>query len=288
MLKPILMEMQKIVLGRGAGSITVRIVLIVMICWLVVRLLRPFLTRLERAFLTTKDSSDPIINKRVATIFGMFKTVSRLAIFATGFVFCLDQVGINVGPILAGAGIAGLVVGLGAQNLIRDLIAGFFMIMEGQIHIGDTAVLNGTEGLVETITFRTVSLRHVSGDLHIFQNGSITALSNKTCGWSAYVLDVGLSYKENVDQFIEQMRLVSETMQTDGAYQHSFLGPIEIFGVEAFGQNGFTIKARIKTKPGDQWHIGREYRRRLKNECDLRGISLTAPHKENQVSLSLP
>jgi small conductance mechanosensitive channel len=282
MLKHVLKEMQEMILGRGSASIGFRIVLVIICGFIAVRLLRFFLNRLERAFLTTKDSSDPIINKRIATLFEMLKAVSRFTVFSSVLIICLYQAGVDIGPILAGAGIVGLVVGLGAQNLIRDMIAGFFIIIERQIHLGDTAVLNGTEGLVEAITFRTVSLRHVSGDLHIFQTGSITALSNKTCGWSAYVIDVGVRYQEDPDKVMERLRQVSEKMREEGAYQNSFLGPIEIFGVDQFGNNGFTIRARIKTKPGAQWVIGREYRRRLKNECDLQGIVLTAPHNDNR------
>ncbi len=273
------------ILGRGSGSIGFRIVLIIIFGFIAVRLLRFFLNRLELVFLTTKDSSDPIINKRIATLFGMLKAVSRFAVGSSVLIICLYQAGVNIGPILAGAGIVGLVVGLGAQNLIRDLIAGFFIIIERQIHLGDTAVLNGTEGLVEAITFRTVSLRDVSGDVHIFQNGSITALSNKTCGWSAYVIDVGVGYQEDVDKVMERMRHVSEKMREEAMYQGSFLGPMEIFGVDQFGNNGLTIRARIKTMPGAQWMIGREYRRRLKNECDLQGIVLTAPYRDNQLTL---
>ena len=284
-MKSVFREIQKMVLGHELGSIVFRVVLIVTAGFIAARLLCFFLTRLERALLTTKDSSDPIINKRLTTLFGMLKAVSRFAIGSSVLVVCLDQSGVNIGPILAGAGIVGLVVGLGAQNLIRDLIAGFFIIMEGQIHLGDTAVLNGREGLVEAITFRTVTLRDIGGVVHIFPNGSITTVSNKTCEWSAYIIDVGVGYQEDVDKVMDTMRRVAEKMREDGAYRSSFLGPMELFGIDEFGNFGVTIKARIKTKPGDQWVVGREYRRRLKNDCDRNGIVLTAPHRDNQILL---
>ncbi|MEK7748194.1 MAG: mechanosensitive ion channel family protein [Nitrospirota bacterium] len=295
--KALLKDLDKIIWGRGSGPMVIRITLLMIIGFLAARFIRLFLTRLERALLSKNGSSDPIINKRMSTLFGMFRAVCRLSIWVTVLIFCLDQMGVNIGPILAGAGIVGLVLGLGAQNLIRDWIAGFFIIVEGQIHLGDTAVINSVEGLVEGITFRTITLRDTSAVVHYFSNGSIASLANRTCGWSAYVVEVAISYKEDIGKVIEQMQLVADAMRAETIYQNSFLetvGPlsqsssfhaIEIFGVETFGDSGVTILSRIKTKPGAQWAIGREYRRRLKNQCDTMGVTLMAPHRDTLVKL---
>ena len=118
----------------------------------------------------------------------------------------LDQIGLDITPILAGAGIVGLAVGFGAQNLVRDVINGFFMILENQIRVGDVAVVNGTGGLVEAISFRTITLRDLSGTVHIFPNGTVTTLANMTKEWSAYVMDIGVAYKEDTDRVVEIMR----------------------------------------------------------------------------------
>jgi small conductance mechanosensitive channel len=283
--KLLLRDLHKMVWGRGEGPMMVRIILLIIIGFLAARLVHAFLTRLERALLIQKGSSDPMINKRMSTLFGTLRAVCRLAIWLTVIIFCLDQAGVNIGPILTGAGIAGLVVGLGAQSLIRDWIAGFFIILEGQIHLGDTAVINGVEGVVEGIAFRAVTLRDTSAVVHYFTNGTITSLANRTAGWSAYVVEVAISYKEDIGKVIGEMRSVADAMRGEEAYRSSFLEPIEIFGVEAFGDLGVTILSRIKTKPGAQWKVGREYRCRLKTQCDLCGITLMAPYRETLVKL---
>ncbi|MEK7286567.1 MAG: mechanosensitive ion channel family protein [Nitrospirota bacterium] len=282
MLQPklLLKDLHKMVWGRGEGPMMIRIILLIIIGFLATRFVHLFLTRLERA-LIQKGAPDPMTHKRMSTLFGTLRAVCRLAIWLTVLIFCLDQAGVNIGPILTGAGIAGLVLGLSAQNLIRDWIAGFFIIVEGQIHLGDTAVINGVEGVVEGITFRTVTLRDTSAVVHYFSNGAISALANRTAGWSAYVVEVAISYKEDIGKVIDLMRLVANAMRKDVTYRDSFLEPIQIFGVEAFGDLGVTILSRIKTKPGAQWDIGREYRCRLKNQCDALGVTLMAPHRDH-------
>jgi small conductance mechanosensitive channel len=179
-----------------------------------------------------------------------------------------------VRPILAGAGIVGLAVGFGAQYLVRDVIAGFFLVLEDQVRVGDVAVVNGTGGVVETVTFRTVVLRDDAGTVHIFPNGSVTTLANMTKGWSGYVVDVEIGYKEDPDRVIAAMRRVAEELRRDPAYGPLILEPIEIFGVDGFKEAGIVIKARLKTLPIRQWSVGREYRRRLVRAFAAEGIEV--------------
>lgn len=145
----------------------------------------------------------------------------------------LDQIGLDITPILAGAGIVGLAVGFGAQNLVRDVINGFFMILENQIRVGDVGVVNGTGGLVEAITFRTITLRDQSGTVHIFPNGTVTTLANMTKDWSAYVMDIGVAYKEETDRVVTIMRQVGNELQQDPKSGKKILEPIEVMGVDA-------------------------------------------------------
>lgn len=259
-----------------------RILLVIVAGLIAMRIIRFLLHRLEDFLIKTKEPTEAVpgaTRKRVTTLVGILTTIGRFAIWTVVVVICLDQVGVNVAPILAGAGIAGLALGFGAQNLVRDVISGFFIILEDQVRVGDVAIINGTGGLVEAITFRTIVLRDLAGVVHVFPNGSVNDLSNMTKGWSAYVIDVGVAYKEDTDRVVEIMRQVSEEMREDPDFGSKILEPIEIFGVDDFAESQVTIKARLKTFPIQQWAVGREYRRRLKKAFDAHQIEIPFPHR---------
>lgn len=170
-------------------------------------------------------------------------------------------------------------MGFGAQNLVKDVISGFFMILENQVRVGDVAIVNGTGGLVEQINFRTIVLRDLSGVVHIFPNGSVNTLANMTREWSAYVLDIGVAYKENVDRVMDVMRAVGAELRADEKYGALMIEDIEISGVDKFDDSAVVIRARLKTLPIKQWEVGREYRRRLKHAFDREGIEIPFPHR---------
>ena len=267
--------------GTAIAKSGVRIILVLVAGYLAVRFLRVGLRRLEEILVRTGERSEVVrgaTRKRVTTLTGLLLTLGLVAVWAVAVVICLDQIGLDVTPILAGAGIVGLAVGFGAQNLVRDVISGFFLVLENQVRVGDVAVVNGTGGLVEAITFRTIVLRDLAGVVHVFPNGTINTLANMTMGWSGYVLDVGVAYKEDTDRVIEVMTEVAGELRDDPRFGPSMLEPIEIFGVDAFRDSEVTIKARLKTVPSHQWNVGREYRRRLKKAFDARGIEIPFPH----------
>jgi small conductance mechanosensitive channel len=201
-----------------------------------------------------------------------------LLLWLTVSLMVLMEFGIEIGPIIASAGIVGLAVGFGAQNLVRDFISGFFIILENQIRVGDVAIINGTGGLVENINFRTTVIRDLSGVVHIFANGSITTLSNLTNEWSAYVFDIGVAYKENTDRVIEVMRAVGKSMREDEKYGDLMLEDVDVFGVDKFADSAIVIKGRLRTKPIRQWEVGREFLRRVKLAFDEHGIEIPFPH----------
>lgn len=216
--------------------------------------------------------------KRINTLVGIIRGLVKIVLWTIFLMIILKKIGIDIGPILASAGILGLAVGFGAQELVRDFISGFFILLENQIRTGDVAIINGTGGLVEKIELRTITLRDLSGVVHIFQNGKINTLSNMTKEWSAVVLEIGVAYKEKVDTVMEMMQSVGEKIKEDDEFGKSILQPIEIFGLDKFGDSAIVIKARIKTKPGMQWTIGREYRKRLKVMFDENNIEIPFPH----------
>jgi small conductance mechanosensitive channel len=191
----------------------------------------------------------------------------------------LRELGVDIAPILASAGIVGLAVGFGAQNLVRDVISGFFMILENQVRVGDVAIVNGTGGLVERVNFRTIVLRDLSGVVHVFPNGAINTISNMTSEWSAYVFDIGVAYKEDVDRVIQIMRDTGKALREDKKFGPLMVDDIEVFGVDQFADSAVVIKGRLRTKPIKQWDVGREYRRRLKYAFDEAGIEIPFPHR---------
>lgn len=188
---------------------------------------------------------------------------------------------INIGPILASAGIVGLAVGFGAQELVRDFISGFFILLEDQIRTGDVAIINGTTGTVEKIEMRTTTLRDASGVVHIFQNGKINSLSNMTKGWSAIVVDIGVAYKEDTDHVNEIMKQVGDELMKDAAWQSILMG-VDLWGVDSFGDSSVILKVKLTTKSGQQWAASREFRRRIKKAFDAQHIEIPFP----QVSLN--
>ncbi len=215
-----------------------------------------------------------VTRARAATLTSVLRTLALVSLWSVVAVICLSQLGFDVRPILAGAGIVGLAVGFGAQYLVRDVIAGFFMVMEDQVRVGDVAVVNGTGGLVEAVTFRAIVLRDLAGTVHTFPNGSVTTLANMTKGWSGYVVDVEIGFKEDPDRVIAVMRRVDEELRGDPAHGPLILEPIEIFGVDSFKETSVVIKARLKTLPIQQWTVGREYRRRLMLAFGAEGIEV--------------
>jgi small-conductance mechanosensitive channel len=213
-------------------------------------------------------------SKRINTLLGILKGLGNIIIWAVFIMTLLKKLGIDVGPILAGAGILGLAIGFGAQELVRDFISGFFILLENQVRAGDYAIINGTDGLIESIELRTITMRDLSGVVHVFQNGKVDRLSNMTKEWSAIILDIGVAYKEDVDHVMRIMQDVGEKMISDQNYKEKILEPLLIMGLNKFDDSAVVIRARLKTIPGEQWAMGREYRRRLKIVFDEKGIQL--------------
>lgn len=240
------------------------------------------LKRLKKVIIATVHSDQENLlekEKRATTLINIARGTIIIALWAIFILIFLKELGMDIAPILAGAGIVGLAVGFGAQELVRDGISGFFLLLENRIRTGDVIVINGTGGLVEGINLRTVTLRDLSGVVHTFQNGKIDTLANMTKDWSAMVFDIGIAYKENVDRVIQSVQEVGDKLQADEEYKSKIMDPIEIFGLDKFGDSAVVIKARIKTYPSQQWVVGREFNKRLKAEFDAQGIEIPFPHR---------
>jgi moderate conductance mechanosensitive channel len=219
------------------------------------------------------------LEKRAATIGAIIRKTIAVVVWAVAIVMVLQELNFDIAPILAGAGVIGLAVGFGAQNLVRDVISGLFMLVENQISVNDIAIVNGTGGLVEEVNLRTTVLRGLDGTVHIFPNGAITSLSNMTHGFSYYVFDVGVAYKEDTDRVIEVLKDISEEMRQSQEYGPLILEPLDALGVDQFGDSAVIIKVRVKTLPAAQWQVGREMNRRIKKRFDAEGIEIPFPHR---------
>jgi small conductance mechanosensitive channel len=257
------------------------LILITLVYILVLRLIRRLQVSITGFFLDRleKQASDNFQErqKRVNTLAGIIALGLRVALVFVYILIFMDRLGIAIGPLLASAGIVGLAVGFGAQELVRDVISGFFLLLEDQVRVADVVSINGTAGVVESVELRTVKLRDVSGTLHIFQNGKINTLANLTKDWSAMVFDIGVAYKENVDQVMKVISEVGEDLRLNSEHGIHILEPIEVSGLNEFAASSLLIRARIKTVPGKQWEIGREFRKRLKIAFDREKIEIPFP-----------
>ena len=260
-----------------------RILLILIVVWIGLRVIRAALTRLQKRLAQPQEAKDEVeaaeTAKRADTLVRLLRKGIVIIVWTMAGLIVLREIGMDIGPILASAGILGLAVGFGAQNLVRDVISGFFIILENQARVGDVAIINSEAGIVEAINFRTTILRDLSGTVHVFPNGTITSLANMTRDWSAYLLDMGVAYKEDTDHVIEVMRRVAGELRTDEYFGPLTLQDMEVFGVQQFADSAVVIRVRLRTRPMHQWEVGREYLRRIKKAFDDEGIEIPFPHR---------
>jgi small-conductance mechanosensitive channel len=260
------------------GTRLVRIIGILVGAYVLLRIVHMAVIQMERLV----EDSDPTLmseaEKRAKTLGKIINSAGYVLVLGVALMMILSEFGIDIMPIITGAGIAGLAIGFGAQNLVRDIISGFFLLLEDQIRVGDVAMINGTGGSVEAIKLRTTVLRDLQGVVHIFPNGEIKQVANMTKEFSYYVINVGVAYKENVDEVMDTLKVIGEELRQDSKFALLILDPLEILGVDDFSDSQVTIKIRIKTKPLMQWTVGRELRRRIKNTFDREGIEIPFPH----------
>jgi small-conductance mechanosensitive channel len=255
----------------------IRLLLVLIIWYALHQLVGLLVRRLERRLLITTDlttESQFDARKRVGTLIGLLKQVINIFLFVILAMVLLMQLGVQVGPLIAGAGIIGVAVGFGAQYLVRDIITGFFMVLENQVRVGDVVTINGTGGLVELLTLRTIVLRDGTGTVFVFPHGTVTTLSNSTRDWSAYIFNVQVAYKEDPDRATLAIREVFDQLKNDPVIGAKIIADVEVYGVDKLDSSTMTIQGRIKTRPGMQSDVGRAFLRRLKAVFIERGIEL--------------
>ncbi len=190
----------------------------------------------------------------------------------------LGELGLRIGPLLAGAGVVGVALGFGAQTLVKDFLTGIFLLIEDIVAVGDIVRIGDSSGVVEEMTLRTIRLRAYDGTLHVIPFGEAQIVHNLTKTFSFYVFEIQISYGSDIGQAMQIMRTVSAELQQDPEFTQKILEPLDVAGVDALGDSGVVLKARIKTLPGDQWGVGRELNRRIKLAFDEAGVEIPFPH----------
>jgi small conductance mechanosensitive channel len=249
---------------------------ILLVTFVFVGLVVDFSTFASRKF-TEAGGNGIAISRKRKTLIPLLGTTVKYAALAIGGLVALQQLGVNITPILAGMGIVSLAVGFGAQTLVKDIINGLFMLFEDSLGVGDVVTIKGTGGLVEAVNLRTLRLRDLDGRVHVIPNSQVEVISNMTKDFSYYVLDVNVAYREDTDEVIALLREIDEGMRHDVAFAADMLEPIDIMGVDRFADSAVVIRARLKTKPIRQWYVGREFNRRMKKVFDEHGIEIPFP-----------
>ncbi len=242
-------------------------------------LLQAGLKKLERAIGEKDVIRESETTLRIKTLVKLFSWLGTIIVVGIVIYMVLADFGLDVAPLLAGAGIIGLAFGFGGQYLIRDLMNGFFILLEGQYRINDVVQIGDFGGLVESINLRTTTLRDLEGRVVIIPNGEVKTVINFTKEFAHALFDIGVAYKENVDHVMDVIKELGAQMKQDPYFGRLILEDLEMLGVDDFCESHVSIKFRIKTFPIRQWEVAREFRRRLKNRFDELKIEFPFPHR---------
>lgn len=245
------------------------------LAWLADQLVRTLARRIERSVDDGDDRTMTLQEKQGRTVAQLLRSVGRLVIIALAVLVTLNQF-INIGPILAGAGILGLAISFGAQSLVKDFITGFFMLVENSLSIGDIVEIAGKTGTVERVTLRVVRLRDVEGTLHIIPNGQVTTVSNLTRGWSRAVVDVTIAYESDIERALAVFREEAAAFASNPAWAKLLDGSPEVLGVQQLAERGVTVRTLLRTLAGSQWEVARGFRYRLLERLSRERIPIAA------------
>lgn len=260
----------------GAAATATRITLILLAAWVLVGVLQRAIRTMRERIASRLDDREAA--KRAETLGRVFRYLVAVVVSLIAGMLVLGELGVSVAPILGAAGVVGLAVGFGAQSLVKDYFTGFFLLLENQIRQGDVVKLGDHAGLVEEVTLRFVQLRDYDGNVHYVPNGHITTVVNMSRGFSQAVMDIGVAYRENVDEVMAVMRRVGEQMRSDENMGARIIDELEIAGVEQWADSAVVIRCRFRTLPLEQWTVRREYLKRLKSAFDAEGIEIPYPH----------
>jgi moderate conductance mechanosensitive channel len=248
--------------------------------WLIYLLMRLLLRRVERSIGEPTPGIISLQEQRARTLVGLLRSAGIVFIVLVTFFMVMGAVGMDVRPLLAGAGVIGLAISFGAQSLVKDVIAGLFMLFENQFGVGDVVRIGDIGGLVEKMTLRVTVLRDIHGTVHVIPNGEVKTVSNLTRTWARAVLDVSVAYREDADRVMGVLREIGQEMWDDPQWQPLMVdAPPEVPGIQDFTDSSVDIRMMVKTLPLKQWDVARELRRRIKKRFDAEGIEIPYPHR---------
>lgn len=256
-----------------------KILIILLLAWVSFRVLVILLRRLEHSIGEADPSTISVHEQRVHTMSSLLRSVGIGFIAIVSLFMILRAMGLDIGPLLAGAGVIGLAVSFGAQSLVKDIISGLFILFENQFGVGDVIRIKDVAGRVEKMTLRIVVMRDVQGVVHVVPNGEINQVSNLTRAFSRAVFEIGVAYKENVDHVMEVLRDIGRELWEDPLWRPLLVNEVEIPGIESFGDSSVNVRVAATTLPLKQWDVARELRLRIKRRFDAEGIEIPFPHR---------
>lgn len=256
----------------------IKIVLLILGAYIFNKVIHKIIDKTVRiAVVGDKQASPEAEMKRENTLISIFYTSTKIVMVCIVLFMILKELGLDIGPLLAGAGIVGLAVGFGGQYLIRDVISGLFIILENQYRVGDIVNLDGTGGLVENISLRMTTLRDLDGTVHHIQHGAIARVSNLSKEFHRVNMIIGVAYNTNLDHVIGVINEVGKTLAEDPAWKHKIVKPLRFLRVDDFADSAVNLKILGDTKPACKWEVGGEFRKRLKDAFDKEGIEIPFP-----------
>lgn len=226
-----------------------------------------------------KYKDDFEFQKQLITLKSIIKSIVDTIIFAFGFMYILNNLGVDIRPIMTAAGVLGVAVGFGAKRFFEDIITGLSILLEGQIRVGDYVEIASHQGVVEKVDIKLIQLRDLQGRLHYIRNGMVDTIINYTREFSYYVFDIGVSYDTSIDFVVNTLKEIDEEFRNTADSKDYVLAPLEIFGVDKFDDSAIIVKARIKTTPIKQWEVGREFNGFIKKKFDEKGIEIPFPQR---------
>jgi small conductance mechanosensitive channel len=256
---------------------TLLALVVLLLAWLAVRVAQVTVRRAVTRIVDTGRLSARETVARVRTLTTLAESAIRLTVILLTVLTVLALYGVPIGPLLASAGVVGLAVGLGAQTLIRDVIAGFFIVLEDQYHVGDVITVNTIGGVVEALTLRYTALRTLEGAYVVIPNGEIRVVQNLSRDWARAVIDVPVVPEEDVDRVIGVLRGLLAALPQDPELGPAVLEPGEVLGIETLGPQQATVRVAVKTRPLEQWRVARELRRRILQALREAGVSTPYP-----------
>jgi small conductance mechanosensitive channel len=238
---------------------------------------------ISRRIQALDDVEDSELDRRTKTIFRVIHSTGVVVIVGTAIMMILTEVGVAITPVLASVGFVGLAFGLGAQTLVKDMIAGLFILIEDQYTVGDVAEIGGITGTVEHMTLRATELRDLYGTVHIIPNGEIRIVANKSRDWSRAIVDVNVSYEEDVDTAVQTLQEIGEAMAQDETMAPLLQEPATVTGVEGLEDWAIRLRIMVKTLPNAQWEVQRYLRRQIRLTFTERGLALAFLRQELKI-----